>query len=123
MDHHTHRVIAVVDDDPGVRDSLRFLLETSGHTVEAYDSGIRFLEEADPARLACLVLDQHMPQMSGLDLLARLRLRGVDAPALLVTSTPDSATARRATELGVLAVIEKPLSQDELLTRIETVMN
>ena len=110
--------IAIVDDDPGVRDSLRFLLETAGHAVETYESGVRFLAEADPSRLACLVLDQRMPQVAGLDLLALLRGRGVATPPLLIVSTPGPALSRRAAELGVLRVLEKPLARDDLLAEI-----
>jgi two-component system response regulator FixJ len=115
------RAIAIIDDDPGVRDSLRFLLETAGHAVETYDSGPRFLSEAKPAQLACLVLDQQMPLISGLELLARLRAGGLATPSLLVTSLPAAALAERAAELGV-AVIEKPLAQDDLLAAIEALL-
>ncbi|MBV1796655.1 response regulator transcription factor [Siccirubricoccus sp. G192] len=119
MSSQTGPVVAVVDDDPGVRDSLRFLLETAGHDVAVYASGPQFLLRADPSRLACLVLDQQMPDMTGLDLLARLRAQGLATPVLLIVSTPGPAVARRAAELGVAGVIEKPLSQDDLLARIE----
>ena len=111
-------VVAVVDDDAGVRESLRFLLETAGHTVETYESGPQFLAEADPARLACLVLDQKMPEITGLDLLARLRSEGMGTPTLLIVSTSASVVAQRAAELGVREVLEKPLAQDDLLAQI-----
>ena len=110
--------VAVVDDDRGVRDSLRFLLETAGHAVETYASGARFLAEADPARFACLVLDQRMPQVAGLDLLALLRGRGVATPTLLIVSAPSPAVSLRAAELGVRRVLEKPLARDDLLVEI-----
>ena len=102
--------------------SLRFLLETAGHAVETFKSGVRFLEEADPARLGCLVLDQRMPGIAGLDLLARLRGEGIATPALLVVSTPGPALARRAGELGVLKVLEKPLARDDLLAEISAAL-
>ena len=107
-----------MDDDPGVRDALRFLLETAGHVVETYESGPRFLAEADPSRFACLVLDQRMPQVAGLDLLALLRGQGVATPTLLIVSTPGPALSRRAAELGVFRVLEKPLARDDLLAEI-----
>lgn len=119
MNTEARHVVAVVDDDPAVRESLRFLLETAGHTVETYDSGTQFLAEAEPGRLACLVLDQQMPQITGLDLLAQLRARGLETPALIVASATGSNLARRATELGVAGVLEKPLAQDDLLARVE----
>lgn len=112
-------IIAIVDDDPGVRDSLRFLLEIAGHAVETYESAPRFLAEADLSRLACLVLDQRMPQVAGLDLLAMLRTRGAALPpTLLIVSAPGPAVSRRAAELGVARVLEKPLARDDLLAEI-----
>ena len=60
-----------------------------------------------------------MPQIAGLDLLARLRSQGVTTPTLLIVSTPAAAVARRAAELGVREVLEKPLVQDDLLARID----
>jgi hypothetical protein len=63
------QVVALVDDDVGVLDSLKFLLEAAGYTVDAYGSAMAFL--ADGARVpACLIVDQHMPSMSGLKLIA-----------------------------------------------------
>lgn len=118
MTSRARHAVAIVDDDPGVLASLRFLLETAGLAVETYDSGIRFLAEPDPARFACLVLDEKMPRLTGLDLLARLRGRGVATPTLLIVSAPGPAVSRRAAELGALRVLEKPLARDDLLAEI-----
>jgi FixJ family two-component response regulator len=122
MPSRSRPVVAIVDDDPGVCASLRFLLETAGHAVETYESGPRFLAEAEPGRIACLVLDQQMPQLTGLELLARLRAEGRTTPTLLIVSTPSPAVSRRAAELGALRVLEKPLAQDDLLAHIEAAM-
>jgi two-component system response regulator FixJ len=111
-------VVAIVDDDPGVRESLRFLLETAGHAVKTYETGTSFLAEGAPARLGCLVVDQDMPQLPGLDLLAELMRRGMVPPALLIVSTPSDAIRRRAAALGVRRVLEKPLAHDDLLAEI-----
>jgi two-component system response regulator FixJ len=123
MSNQASNRIAVVDDDQAVRDSLRFLLESAGHEVDTYESGTRFLAEAEPARIACLVLDQQMPEISGLEMLARLRSRGVTTPALLIVSSSTSALAARAGELGVLGVLEKPLAADDLLARLEVAVH
>jgi FixJ family two-component response regulator len=122
MSSRARPIVAVVDDDAGVCAALRFLLETAGHEVETYESGVRFLAEADPGRFGCLVLDQQMPQITGLDLLARLRAEGVPTPVLLIVSTPSPAVSRRAAELGVVRVLEKPLAQDDLLAQVEAAM-
>jgi two-component system response regulator FixJ len=110
-----HRAdVAIVDDDPEVLDSLKFLLEVTGHKVAAYASAAAFLEDRD-TRPACLILDHHMPQMTGLDLVARLRLEGADLPVLLITSSPSPAIIARAAQLGVEKVLEKPLDEHDLL--------
>ncbi|MXP63155.1 response regulator [Roseomonas sp. M0104] len=113
------RTIALVDDDMGVRDSLRFLLETAGYVVEAYASGTQFLAEARPEVLACLVLDHEMPQITGLELLTRLRNAGLAPPTLLVTSMPSRNITRLAATLGAVGVLEKPFEQEDLLAWIE----
>ena len=110
-----HRgVVAIVDDDPGVLDSLKFLLELAGHAVATYTSAAAFLEDRD-TKPACLILDHFMPQMTGLDLVARLRLDGVTLPVLLITSAPSPAIIARAAQLGIDKVLEKPLEERDLL--------
>ena len=119
MDSQPPCTIALVDDDTGVRDSLRFLLETAGYMVESYASGAQFLAEAQPESFACLVLDHKMPQISGLELLARLRDARMAPPTLLITSMPGLSLTRRAAELGAMGVLEKPFGQDDLLACVE----
>jgi len=109
------RLVAVVDDDDAVRDSLRFLLEIAGYTVAAYASATQFLQEARLNDLACLVVDQHMPDLTGLQLVARLRGDGVGLPVALITGSPSADVLRLARELSVSRVLEKPLDDDQLL--------
>ncbi len=109
------RLVAVVDDDDAVRDSLRFLLEIAGYTVATYESAAQFLQEAPLAELTCLVVDQHMPDLTGLQLIARLRSEGVDLPVALITGSPSADVLRLARELSVSRVLEKPLDDDQLL--------
>jgi two-component system, LuxR family, response regulator FixJ len=114
------RLVAVVDDDDAVRDSLRFLLEIAGYTVAAYASAAQFLQEAPLPALACLVVDQHMPDVTGLQLVARLRGNGVGLPVALITGSPSADLLRLARELSVTTVLEKPLDDDQLLEFIAT---
>jgi FixJ family two-component response regulator len=107
--------VAVIDDDDDVRDVLRVLLESAGHEVETYKSGAQFLESADTSQIGCLVVDQRMPRMTGLELLTELNSRGLALPSLLITGTHDNDVARKATELGAMTVLEKPMSHHELL--------
>ncbi|HEY1935605.1 MAG TPA: response regulator [Acetobacteraceae bacterium] len=108
-------VVAVVDDDDEVRDVLRMLLETSGHTVDTYKSGTQFLTEARFEEILCLVLDQCMPSMTGLELISALNESGVTIPTLLITGAHDTEVARKAESLGAMTVLEKPLPCEALL--------
>lgn len=110
-------VVALVDDDLAVLESLKFLLETAGYTVAAYNSATAFLADRT-ASPACLIVDQHMASMSGLELIAHLRQRATGVPALMITGSPSASIFARANELGV-AVLEKPLTEAELLTFID----
>jgi two-component system, LuxR family, response regulator FixJ len=108
------RTVAIVDDDDAVRDSLRFLLEVMGYRVATFASAAEFLN-ADPQHLACLILDHHMPEMTGLEMAERLRADRADIPTLLVTGSPSPAIVARAFELGIDRVLEKPPSDEDLL--------
>jgi FixJ family two-component response regulator len=115
MERENEAIIAIVDDDDDVGEVLRGLLETVGYQVETYRSAHQFLTNAQPAQLACLVIDQNMPQMTGLELLKQLGLRGITTPSLLITGAHDQDVARQALDLGVMQVLEKPISTGELL--------
>jgi two-component system, LuxR family, response regulator FixJ len=119
MHNGSHRLVAVVDDDDAVRDSLQFLLETAGFSVATYNSAAQFLDEGRPCDLLCLVIDQHMPEQTGLQLVSRLRSQGVNLPIVLITGSPSPDLVRLASELGVAKVLEKPLDDVVLLDFIE----
>jgi len=106
--------VAVVDDDPAVLDSLKFLLEVTGHRVAVYASAAEFLQD-HAAQLSCLILDHQMPQMTGLELIARLRNDGMSIPILLISGSLSQAIVARAAELGVEKVLEKPLNDEDLV--------
>ena len=105
----------MIDDDSDVGDVLGGLLETMGYQVETYRSGMDFLNNAKLDRLACLIVDQNMPRMTGLEMIERLSDRGVSIPALLITGLNDVEVERKAASLGVMTVLEKPMSHHELL--------
>ena len=119
MQNGSHRRVAVVDDDDAVRDSLQFLLETAGIPVFAYASAAQFLREAPMGEISCLVVDQHMPEQTGLQLVASLRQRGTVLPIALITGSPSADLLRIAHDLGVTKVLEKPLDDTTLLRFIE----
>jgi FixJ family two-component response regulator len=115
MDRDSANIVAVIDDDDDVGDVLGGLLETMGYQVETYRSGMDFLSGANFDRLACLVVDQNMPRMTGLEMIENLSDRGISIPALLITGIHDVAVERKAASLGVMTVLEKPMSHHELL--------
>jgi two-component system response regulator FixJ len=110
-------VVIIVEDDPAVRNSLKFSLEIEGFEVRAYASGIDLLDAHDICGGSCLVVDQKMPEMTGLDLIATLRGRRISAPAILITSHPNALVRKRAADAHV-PIIEKPLLGNALLDRI-----
>ena len=106
--------IIVVDDDAGLRKALRYSLEIEGFEVITCASGETLLDLSLPKSRACLVVDQVLPGISGIDALEVLRERQVDLPAIVITSAPD-ARLRARTLLANARLIEKPLL-DDLLT-------
>ena len=109
------RQIIVIDDDAGVRQSLEFLLETAGYAVECFGSAPHYLAVLQPATVICLIVDQRMPEMTGLEFLADLRRRGIHLPAILITGSPSPDVMQRAAALDVRDVLPKPLVADGLL--------
>jgi len=92
--------VAVVDDDPAMLDSLQCLLESAGYTVSTYPSAVAFL--TDPtAWPACLITDQNMPEMTGLELAAYLRTKGAVIPVLLFSGHLSASLITRAAEFGI----------------------
>jgi two-component system, LuxR family, response regulator FixJ len=110
-------LVIVVDDDVAVRNSLKFSLEVEGFAVRTYSGGIELLNDTELPRGGCLVIDQNMPGMNGLDLVAQLRARDVAVPAILITSYPTAALSARAAKAGV-AIVEKPFLGTALVDRI-----
>jgi two-component system response regulator FixJ len=110
-------VVIVIDDDPAVRNSLKFSLEVEGFTVRAYSDAYELLNETDLPANSCLLIDYYMPAMNGLELLARLRDRGVSIPAMVITSHPNRKLRERIAAAGV-PLIEKPFLGNALTDRI-----
>ncbi|HET6607273.1 MAG TPA: response regulator [Rhodopila sp.] len=115
MEKDNSGIVAVVDDDDDVGDVLGGLLEAMGYQVETYRSGMDFLADARFDRLACVIVDQNMPGMTGLQMIEQLVERAVTIPALLITGVHNPEVERKAALLGVMTVLEKPMSHHELL--------
>jgi two-component system response regulator FixJ len=114
MTRESAGVVAVVDDDHAVLDSLKFLLEVVGYKVVTYASAQAFLDDRETGP-ACLIIDHHMPAMTGLELAQKLRDGKSDVPILLITGAPSPAIVIRAAELGIERVLEKPPDEEDLL--------
>ena len=109
--------LIVIDDDPDVLNALKFAFEADGYEVSAFGSGEAVLKDPPRAPNTCLVIDQRLPGLSGLDTLARLRDLGVAAPAILVTTHPSLEVRRRA-RLAAVEIVEKPLLGNALPQKV-----
>jgi two-component system response regulator FixJ len=107
--------IFVVDDDPGMRESLRFLLEGERYRVETYASARAFIEAGGPSRNGCIVADVRMPDMTGLELQAHLLKSGSAMPIILMTGEADVPMAVQAMKAGAIDFLEKPFADDAML--------
>ena len=106
--------MAIVDDDRGFRESLKFLIETLGHKVVTFASAEAFLADRW-LRPACLVVDQHLSHMTGLELAAQLLREDAKIPFLLMTGAPSPRISSMAAQLRIWAVLVKPFHDDALL--------
>jgi len=110
--------IFIVDDDDAVRDSLKLLLESYGMTVEDFGSAAQFKNRYRSGICECLILDQHLPGVTGLDFLSSLGAPLPHLPVILMTGRGDRAIRDRAARLGVSAYLEKPIADGRLMAAI-----
>jgi two-component system response regulator FixJ len=106
-------LVVLVEDDPALRNALTFAFETDEYAVRACADAESLLLSPIATRRYCLVVDEKLPGLSGLDLLVRLRDVGVSAPGILITTRPSANTRRRAAAASI-EIVEKPLLGDAL---------
>lgn len=111
-------VVFVVDDDPSVRSTLKFLLNTVGVKVESFDSADSFLCGTPPDVPSCLVLDVRLPGLSGLDFQRELAARNIHIPIIFVTGHGDIPMSVRAMKAGAVEFLTKPYRDQDLLDAI-----
>lgn len=111
--------VFVVDDDPAVRQSFKWLVGSIGLNVQTFSCAQDFIREYDPADSGCLVVDVRMPGMSGIELQEKLTSEGVVIPIIVVTAYGDVPTAVRAMKRGAVDFIEKPYNDQAMLDRIQ----
>jgi two-component system, LuxR family, response regulator FixJ len=116
--HEHNPTVFVVDDDEGVRNSLRFLLKSVGLTTQAYSSAAGFLQAYKALQPGCLILDVRMPGMSGLELQQQLNLRGATLPVIFITGHGNIPMAVEAMQHGAFDFLQKPFRDQDLIDRI-----
>ena len=115
-------LVHVIDDDPAVRDSLAFLLETANLSPRTYDSAVDFLEALPEVTSGCVVTDVRMPEMTGIELVRRLKGQGFRLPIVMITGHADVPLAVEAMKAGVADFIEKPFDDEVLLAAIHAAL-
>ena len=122
----TEPIVHVIDDDDAARHSLKFLIECAGYRVADYDSALAFLaafEAAGTLAAGCIVTDVRMPDMTGLELVDHLNQQGVAEPIIVITGHADVPMAIQAMKAGVVDFIEKPFSDDAILSVIREALD
>ena len=114
-------LVAVVDDDISVRESLDSLIRSVGMGVRVFASAEDFLNSAHPRKADCLILDVRLPGMSGFDLQHHLVARNCKVPVIFMTAHGyDDRTKPKASSDWTVAYLTKPFSEDELLDAVHT---
>lgn len=115
----TSATVYIIDDDAAVRRSMAALLSASGLDCQCFESAAEFLRERRDCGPACVVTDVRMPEMSGLELLERMRSTGVEHPVIVMTGFSEVDTVIRAFRNGAVDVFEKPIAGSLLLERVQ----
>jgi len=116
------RVIHVIDDDEALRESLAFLLRAAQLEVKSYPSARAFLDSLPDQSLSCVITDVRMPEISGIDLLRRLKELKIGVPVIVITGHGDVALAVEAMKIGAADFFEKPFDDDLLLASVRSVL-
>jgi two-component system response regulator FixJ len=115
-------VVHVIDDDEAARDSLAFLLRSAQITVQTHETAPAFLSALPSATCRCIITDVRMPQMSGIDLMQRLRDMSVDIPVIVMTGHGDVPLAVQAMKMGAADFLEKPFDDDVMITAVRSAL-
>jgi two-component system, LuxR family, response regulator FixJ len=116
------RMVHVIDDDEALRESLAFLLRAAQLEVKSYASARAFLDELPDESLGCVITDVRMPDISGIDLLRRLKELNIGVPVIVVTGHGDVALAVEAMKIGAADFFEKPFDDDLLLASVRSAL-
>ena len=116
-------IVHVIDDDEAVRQALAFQLGSAGMEVRTYESAVGFLEVAPTVHTGCIITDVRMPELSGIDLLRRLRELKLPVPVIVITAPGDIPLAVEAMRLGAVDFLEKPFEDEVLLASMRSALD
>jgi two-component system response regulator FixJ len=116
-------IIYVIDDDDAVRQSLEFLLKTAGISVRGFESAKAFLEVLPQIHSGCIITDVRMPDITGIDLLRRVKELDIDIPVIIITGHGDISLAVDAMKIGAVDFLEKPFDDDLLLAAVHSALD
>ena len=116
-------IVHVIDDDEAVREVLAFELGSAGMEVRTYDSAAAFLKIVPTVQAGCIITDVRMPDLSGIDLLRRLRELQVTAPVIVITAHGDIPLAVEAMRIGAVDFLEKPFADEVLLASVRSALD
>lgn len=115
-------VVHIVDDDEGLRESLAFLLHSASLEVRSFESAKAFLDKLPHAIPGCVITDVRMPDMSGIELLRRLKELKISAPVIVITGHGDIALAVEAMKMGAADFFEKPFDDALLVASVQAAL-
>jgi len=115
-------LVHVIDDDEGMRESLAFLLRSAQLEVKSFPSAKAFLDALPDPTLSCVITDVRMPELSGIDLLRRLKELKITVPVIVVTGHGDVALAVEAMKIGAVDFLEKPFDDVVLMASVQSAL-
>jgi FixJ family two-component response regulator len=115
----THIIVSIVDDDESVRDALRGFIQSVGYGAEIFASAEDFLGSDILNKTTCLIVDLHMPVMTGLELQRRLCNRQCRIPMIFITAHDDPTARAKALKCGAVDFLRKPFAAEALLNAIQ----
>lgn len=116
------QLIAIVDDDALIRETLKDLLDSAGYSSVVFSSAQGFLRSKRLAGFACLITDMRMPGTTGMELHHRLVAGGHAIPTILITAYPDEAVRARVARAGIVCYLPKPVTADALLECVDAAL-
>jgi len=116
-------VVHIIDDDDAARDSLSFLLRSAQIEASSYETALAFLAAVKSLSLGCVITDVRMPEMTGIELLRRLRESGNNVPVIVITGHGDIPLAVEAMKFGAADFFEKPYDDDALVAAVRAALS